>query len=120
MILCVVTIVMFLSAIWGNYVHFGDPQLCTQGFPEDHAECLVNDKVLHQVGLSIEVYGIYSAVGVAVEALPMILVGILIFSRKSYDPFGILFSLTVLVSGTLKFDTQIVHFLNRFGPTIQR
>ncbi len=68
-ILCLVTIVMFLSAIWGNYVHFGDPQQCSKGSPEEQTECQANDQVLHQVGLSIEVYGIYSAVGVIVEAL---------------------------------------------------
>ena len=112
-ILCVVTIMMFLSAIWGNYVHFGDPRLCTKGSPEEQTECLANDKVLHQVGLSIEVYGIYSAVGVIVEALPMILVGILIFSRKSREPFGFLFSLTVVVSGTVSFDTQIPNFFKQ-------
>lgn len=112
-ILCAVTIVMFLSAIWGNYVHFGDPQLCTKGTLEEQTECLENDKVLHQVGLSIEVYGIYSAVGVIVEALPMILVGILIFSRKSGEPFGFLFSLTVVVSGTVTFDTKIPYFFEQ-------
>ncbi len=112
-ILCVVTIVMFLSAIWGNYVHFGDPQQCSKGSPEEQAECLANDRVLHKVGLSIDVYGIYSAVGVVVEALPMILVGILIFARKSREPFGFLFSLTVVVSGTLAFDTQIPYFFKQ-------
>ena len=58
-------------------------------------------------------YGIYSAVGVVVEALPMILVGILIFSRKSRQPFGFLFSLTVVVSGTIAFDTQIPYFFKQ-------
>ncbi|HLO28897.1 MAG TPA: histidine kinase [Anaerolineales bacterium] len=115
-ILCLVTIVMFISAIWGNYVHFGDPQQCTKGSPQEQAECLANDKVLHKVGLSIDVYGIYSAVGVVVEALPMILVGILIFSRKSRQPFGILFSLTVVVAGTVAFDTQIPHFFKQVWP----
>ena len=51
--LCLVTVVMFISAIWGTYVHFGDPQQCTKGSPEEQTECLANDKVLHQVGLSI-------------------------------------------------------------------
>ncbi len=43
----------------------------------------------------------------------MILVGILIFLRKSHEPFGFLFSLTVAVSGTVSFDTQIPYFFKQ-------
>jgi signal transduction histidine kinase len=109
-ILCIVTIVMVISAVWGTYVYFGDPQRCTKGFPPEQADCLANAQALHSFGLPIEYFGIHSALGVIVEAFPMILVGFLIFSRKSSEPFGILFSLNVVVSGTIAFDNAIHYF----------
>jgi hypothetical protein len=99
-----------ISAIRGTYVSYSDPRRCTKGSPQEQADCLANAQALHQFGLSIEYYDIHTAVGIVVEALPMILVGILIFSRKSSEPFGLIFSLSVVVSGTVAFDTAIPYF----------
>ena len=76
-ILCLVTIVIFISAVWGTYRYFGDPERCSKGLPQEQTDCLANAQALHQFGLPIEYYGIHTAVGIVVEALPMILVGVL-------------------------------------------
>jgi predicted Ser/Thr protein kinase len=99
-ILCLVTILIFITAVRGTYMHHGDPQQCAKGSLQEQADCLANDQTLHQFGLSIEFYGILSGLGMVIEALPLILVGILIFSRKSHEPFGLLFSLMVVILGT--------------------
>ena len=109
-ILCLVTIVIFISAVWGTYQYYGDPERCSKGLPQEQADCLANAQALHQFGLPIEYYGIHTAVGIVVEALPMILVGILIFARKSRDPFALIFSLNVVVSGTISLDTSIPYY----------
>ena len=109
-ILCLMTIVIFISAVWGTYRYFGDSERCSKGLPQEQTDCLANAQALHQFGLPIEYYGIHTAVGMVVEALPMILVGILIFARKSHDPFGLLFSLGVVVSGTITLDMAIPYF----------
>jgi signal transduction histidine kinase len=47
---------------------------------------------------------IFYGVGIAVATLPWVLVGALIFWRKSHDPFGLLFSLATVLTGTYMID----------------
>jgi signal transduction histidine kinase len=47
---------------------------------------------------------IFYGMGVAVATLPWVLVGALIFWRKSHDPFGLLFSLATVLTGTYMID----------------
>ena len=47
---------------------------------------------------------IFYGVGIAVATLPWVLVGALIFWRKSHDPFGLLFSLATVLTGTYYID----------------
>jgi signal transduction histidine kinase len=106
-ILCFTTGVILLSAAWGTYAYYSNPQGCANGSAQAQAECLADARLLHQFGLPAEYFGIQGGLGVIVEALPMILVGILIYSRKSRDPFAWVFSLSVMVSGTVSFDGGI-------------
>lgn len=46
--------------------------------------------------------------GVIVEVLPWILAGVLIFWKKSDEPFGLLFSLMLVVASTFNLDGGIV------------
>ena len=59
---------------------------------------------MHQVGLTKEFHAIYTPLGMMVETVPWILVGVLIFWKKSDEPFGLLFSLMLVVSGTFSLD----------------
>jgi signal transduction histidine kinase len=47
---------------------------------------------------------IFYGVGTAVATLPWVIVGALIFWRKSHDPFGLLFSLATVLTGTYMID----------------
>ena len=50
------------------------------------------------------------------DVLPWILLGILVFSRKSREPFGLLFSLMLAVSGTVSFDDGILNIIREVFP----
>jgi hypothetical protein len=79
--------------------------------------CLATYRAHEQVFGTPKLAAIYHLVGASVEMLPWVLVGGLIFWRKSHEPFALFFSLGLLLVGVLSIDrvTQTV-FRNHF-PT---
>jgi hypothetical protein len=104
-VLMLLSIGILIAAVIGLYTGWRKP--CT-AFPlARQADCLAEEQALNQLGLSHNFYAVFFATGILVEVLPWILIGILVFSRKSHEPFGLFFSLMLVVSGTVAFDSGI-------------
>src|SRR5262245_20298081 len=97
------------GGMWEVYRRFSEPLLCTLGTPKEQTTCLANTQALVQLGLPIWFYGPQQVLIMVFEAVPMILVGILIFSRKSHEWFGLLFSLAIVYTG-ITVDSSIPYF----------
>lgn len=106
-ILSLITVGIFITAVWGIHTVWSEPQLCDKPFIESRANCLANEQALNQLGLSFDFYAVFFPIELTIEVVPWILVGVLIFSRKSREMFGLLFSLMLVVSGTLILDRGI-------------
>jgi predicted Ser/Thr protein kinase len=109
-VLTLLAIFILAGGMWETYRRFSEPLLCTLGTPLEQTTCIANAQALVQLGLPIWFYGPQTALIMVVEAVPMILVGILIFSRKSHELFGWLFSLVIVFTGTISFDPSIPYF----------
>jgi hypothetical protein len=114
-IFTLLSIGILIAAAIGLYTGWRKP--CS-AFPlNDRAFCVAEEQALHQLGLSHDFYAVYFSTAVLVEVLPWILVGILVFSRKSHEPFGLFFSLMLVVSGTVAFDSGITTIVLTNYPT---
>lgn len=115
-LLTLVSIWILTAAVIGQYTGWRKP--CS-AIPllNDRAFCVAEEQALHQLGLSHNFYAVYFSAGVLVEVLPWILIGILVFSRKSHEPFGLFFSLMLVVSGTVAFDSGITTMVLANYPT---
>jgi signal transduction histidine kinase len=69
-----------------------------------NARCIAHAQIFGNYHL----VAIYYGVGAAIEMLPWVLVGALIFWRKSHDPFALLFSLAIVLMGVFAVD-RVVH-----------
>jgi len=85
--------------------------------------CVANFRAHEKVFGSIHYVAIYYGVGATLEMLPWVLVGVLIFWRKSHDPFALLFSLGIVLNGSLNIDgvvrTVILNHFPVFGLLIR-
>lgn len=116
-VLTLVSIWILIAAVIGLYTAWRKP--CPALPLDANAFCVAEEQALHQLGLSHNFYSVYFSTALLVEVLPWILVGILVFSRKSHEPFGLFFSLLLVVSGTVAFDpgitTLVITNYSRFG-----
>src|SRR5262245_32722701 len=108
--LTLLAIFVLVGGMWETYRRYSEPLLCTLGTPIEQATCLANSQALVQLGLPIGFYGPQTALIMLVEAVPMILVGVLIYLRKSHELFGLLFSLVIVFTGVISFDPSIPYF----------
>ena len=115
-VLALATAVIFVAAVWGLHTGWGAP--CSTWSQEIQSQCLQLEQDLQKLGLSLRFYAVYFPVGVIVEILPWIIAGVLIFSRKSHQPFGFLFSLMLVVTGTVTLDEGIIGILRSTYPTL--
>jgi len=97
MVLSLLTVLVVFVAFWRIYAGWSEPQLCTKPRIENQANCFAEEQALHQLGLSFNFYAVYFPVGLTIAKFPLILVGALIFSRKSRGVFELLFSLMLVV-----------------------
>jgi serine/threonine-protein kinase len=104
-ILTLVAIAIFIAGVSKLYTGWQKP--CSTYMLQDQADCLKQDQTLAHFGITRNFYAVYFPVGVTVEILPWILVGVLIFWKKSNGPFGLLFSLMLVVAGTLSLDNAL-------------
>lgn len=116
-ILAIVTVAIFIAGISDLYTGWRQP--CITYKPAEQADCFKQDQTLQQFGLTRNFYSIYFPIGVTVEILPWIFIGILIFWKKSDEPFGLLFSLMLVVAGTLNLDTGVSESAVRSYPDLQ-
>lgn len=96
-ILSLLIVAVIVVAFWRIYVGWSEPLLCTRPRIENQVNCLAEERALHQLGLSFNFYAVYFLVGLTIAKLPWLLVGVLIFSRKSHEMFGLFFSLMLVV-----------------------
>lgn len=108
--LTLLAIFILVGGIGETYRRYSEPLLCTLGTIKEKTTCIANTQALVQLGLPIWFYGPETALIMIVEAVPMILVGILIFSRKSHEWFGLVFSLVVVYTGTITVDSSVPYF----------
>lgn len=108
--LALLAVFILIGGMWETYRRYSEPLLCTLGTPIEQNTCLANTQALVQLGLPIGFYGPQTALIMLVEAVPMLLVGALIFSQKSDELFGLLFSLVIIFTGTIAFDPSIPYF----------
>ncbi len=104
-ILALVTVVILMVGVSKLYTSWRLP--CNTFPQEDQTSCVAYEQALHQLGLTRNFNAIYVAIGIIVEVLPWILAGILIFWKKSDEPFGLLFSLMLVMAGTFNLDQGI-------------
>lgn len=81
-------------------------------------DCSRQDQALANFGLTRNFYAIYFPIGVIVEVLPWILTGVLIFWKKSDEPFGLLFSLMMVLVVPLNADSGIRESAVSYYPTL--
>ena len=101
-ILAITTVVIFIAGLKGINTFWHQP--CNILTQEYKAYCVASEQAINQLGLPKEFYSIYNPLGMMVETIPWILVGVLIFWKKSDEPFGLLFSLMLVVAGTFNLD----------------
>ncbi|MBE7467710.1 MAG: serine/threonine protein kinase [Anaerolineales bacterium] len=89
---------------------------CSLRPPHEQAACLAMQQALHHLGLPLIFPALYFSVGAMIEVLPWILVGLLIFSKKSHQPFEFFFALMLVVSGTITLDTSLSNVVWRAYP----
>jgi serine/threonine-protein kinase len=116
-ILSLVTIAIFIAGV--NKLYTGWHQPCNTYALADQADCFKKVQTYAAFGLTRDFFGNFFSIGVAVEMLPWILVGVLIFWKKSDEPFGLLFSLMLVVAGTLNLDTVLGVTLLYYYPILQ-
>jgi signal transduction histidine kinase len=69
--------------------------------------CVANFRAHEKVFGSIHYVAIYYGVGATLEMLPWVLVGVLIFWRKSRDVFALFFSLGIVLTGVFLLDDVV-------------
>jgi predicted Ser/Thr protein kinase len=116
-ILMLVTVTFFIAGVWGLYTGWHQP--CNMFPQEDQASCIGTEQALHQIGFTKDFYAIYFPIGVTVATVPWILAGVLIFWKKSDEWFSLLFSLMLVVVGTLILDNGVNDIVWANYPTLQ-
>jgi signal transduction histidine kinase len=77
-------------------------------------ECMANHRAYEQVFGTLKLAAIYHLVGASVEMLPWVLVGGLIFWRKSHEPFALFFSLGLVLNGVLIIDRVAASIISQY------
>lgn len=114
--LALVAVVFLMIGLTGLYSRWSIP--CQVIAPQDQASCINQDQALRQFGLSRNFYAFYFPLGVLVEVLPWIFAGVLIFWKKSNQPFEYLFSMMLVVAGTLILDEGVSETVVYFYPAL--
>jgi len=121
-ILAIIAVAIFMAGVSDLYTGWRQP--CNTYKPAEQADCFKQDQTLQQFGISRNFYSVYFPISMTVEILPWILVGVLIFWKKSDEPFELLFSLMLVVAGTLNLDTGVsesaVHSYPALQPILHR
>ena len=103
--LALVAVVFLMIGLTGLYFRWSIP--CQAIAPQDQAACINQEQALWQFGLSRNFYAFYFPLGVLVEVLPWFFAGVLIFWKKSDQPFEYLFSMMLVVAGTISLDEGV-------------
>ena len=99
-----ITALVWNTVAWWNLT---EASFCDPAARIDAIEaCMAENRAYLQVFGSYHVVAIYYGVGAAIEILPWVLVGALIFWRKSHEPFAWFFSLGLVLVGI--FITDVV------------
>jgi signal transduction histidine kinase len=101
-----VTALVWNTRAWWNYTEAGCSAELQQG-KMAFERCVADFRAHEQVFGTMQVAALYYGVGAAVEIVPWVLVGFLIFWRRSYEPFAFFFSLGLVLTGTLEIDGAI-------------
>ncbi len=96
-ILALVAVTFFIAGFSRLYTSWRVP--CIVTVLESQADCFKQDQMFDRYGLTRNFFAIFFSTGVTVEVLPWILAGVLVFWKKSNEPFGLLFSLMLVVAG---------------------
>lgn len=109
--LCIISIGFLIIALTSTYLGWiGEGQSCNVPMPDRSmrgdltSDCESKQRAFQELGLPVWFPAILFTAGAGVEVASWILVGILIFWRRSHKPFEYFFSLMLVVSGTFNFD----------------
>jgi hypothetical protein len=91
---------------------------CDLRSPADPSFCIYEQQGLEELGLSKAFHAAFTAVGVLIELLPWFIVGLLIYWRRSRDPFAFLFSLLLVLWGVFSFDFAITQWAVASVPAL--
>lgn len=112
----VVLLVVFVINFYASEYRWS--QDCSLMPIEDQTTCALTQQVYRQLGIPLGFRSIYFSIGVVIQVLSWILVGLLIFSKSSHKPFEFFFSLMLVVSGTLTLDPTIPAEIRLVYPVI--
>ena len=98
-----ITALAWNTRAWRNYTE----AKCNDPARGVNMSCVADFRAHEQVFGTMHMAALYYSVGAAVEILPWILVGFLIFWRKSHQPFAFFFSLGLVLTGILEIDTIV-------------
>jgi signal transduction histidine kinase len=96
-LIALIYIVFFILGTLAQYDVLRIP--CSEIPPEDQPECLPTEDALGQLGLTWEDLANFYTPIATVASLPWILLGCIVFWRKSEKTVGLLFSLALVVGG---------------------
>ncbi len=116
-ILALVTIAIFILGIIELYTGWQKP--CSSYVLQDQTDCFAQDQAFQQFGLTRNFFSIYYSILEIGARLPWMLAGVLIFWKKSEEPFGVLFSLMFIVTGTFTIDSAVAEMIVRNHPALQ-
>jgi signal transduction histidine kinase len=103
-----ITALVWNTVAWWNFTEADCHDLTFLASINRSLEACVTDIRAHQqVFGTIHLVAVYYGLGAAVEMLPWVLVGALIFWRKSQEPFALFFSLGLVLAGVLSIDTVV-------------
>lgn len=105
---------IFVLGTLGLYNGLQEP--CVAFLGQAREQCLERRESLAALGVSVLGYTIFLVGSVIVKVLPWILVGVLIFWRRSNELFGILFSLAMILLGTMALDASVADWTRFYHP----
>lgn len=115
--LFVVSMVILIVGVTKFYTNWYEwSQSCSLMPIERQANCETEHQIYHRLGIPLSFPGIYFTTGFLIEVMPWVLVGLMIFSKRSHKLFEFFFSLMLVISGVFSIDFIVAAIFRETYP----